>query len=742
MAMRGLLRNFGGITAGLGKVPEPAAATVAALAEAAPLSAGERIALLDSLEATGLCWFWATDAKGRLTYLSPTALENLGCGSDILGQNLVVLAQVVTGADGAAPERPLSFYLGSHLRFADLPVVVALNDVSMCWSLTGRPFFDKQGQFCGFRGQAADITIDHEQQMAETRRAQYDALTNLPNRHRMGERLKQALAGCRAAKRSCALMMIDLDKFKLVNDKLGHQAGDELLREVAQRLQRVLPSPAEIGRLGGDEFQAFIPDLDDRGQLGEMAKRIIQMLSQPFMVDGARAVIGASVGIAIAPYDGIEPEELVKNADLALYAAKGGGRGQYRFFANGLAQDAAKQRELGLELADAIEQGQIDLHYQPVVKAIDSKVVAFEALLRWDHPELGAISPSKFLPMAQDADLEDQLCDWVLHRACCDAAKWPGSIAVAVNLSGSQFLSPALPEMIRSALDQSGLPGERLELELSESVFLGDSAAADAVFDQLKSLGLRLSLDDFGTGHASLGYLRRAPFDKIKIHRSFVRGSTDAASPNGAVITAIASLARALGVQTTAEGVEAMDELEIVRSIGVDMIQGFIYSRAVPQQDVLERLQSGEFHYQPSGPARQRAERRTVFRRIGVVHEDYQYQAMLRNISRTGALIEGLLDVPVGTQLVLDLGDGQLAVATVRRSQDATQGVEFETPLIDDGAGGLCTRHRVSPYALAAAGLPLTALQGEGQVSAGYGAAGGRRRFMQLDLGAASTRAA
>jgi len=259
------------------------------------------------------------------------------------------------------------------------------------------------------------------------------------------------------------------------------------------------------------------------------------------------------------------------------------------------------------------------------------------------------------------------------------------------------------------------------------------------MFKRLKKIGVKLSLDDFGTGYSSLGYLRKAPFDKIKIDQSFIRGMTEKDNTNAAIITAIVSLANALKMETTAEGVEAMDELALIRELGAMNVQGWIYSKAVPQEEVLGKLVDGDLVYVPDGPDRHRAERRTVFRRVGVIHEDHHYDAMLRNLSRTGAMIEGLLDVPVGTDLVLDLGEGQLVVGKVRRSKEATQGLEFETPLVSDGADGLCTRHRISPYALAQAGMPLRALPpGHYMQAAPLSGEASRPKFMQIDLSAGS----
>jgi len=732
MVMRGMLRNIGSKgTAGLRTGDA-----------APPIDFRQRLAMLDVFEEEEIGWFWATDGDGRIIYLSPSALRRLG-PQEIVGQPLGGVVDAVPDESDHRSSRPLSFLLGARNKFSDVVVRVATPDGEMFWSLTGKPTFDASGRFEGYRGSAKDISGGYERQRDASRLAQYDSLTGLANRHRMATRLASTLAAFKAAKRSCALLMLDLDRFKQVNDTLGHPAGDELLSQVAQRLQRIVGAPAEIGRLGGDEFQIIFPDTDDRGKLGEIAKRIIQMISQPYSTEGSRAIIGTSVGIAIAPYDGIEPDELVKAADLALYSAKAGGRGQYRFYSNDLKESAHKRREIEEDLRDALDRGELEMCYQPVVRAADDIVTGFEALMRWNHPERGLISPGVFIPIAEDTDLIDMLGEWALRQACADAAQWPAGLRVAVNVSAHQFSSDNLPGLVAEALASAGLKPHQLELEITESVFMGDADTVDEMFTRLKKLGVKLSLDDFGTGYSSLGYLRRASFDKIKVDQSFVRGCTEPDNANAAIISAIVSLARALDMETTAEGVEAMDELQLIRQLGALNVQGFIYSRAVSQAEVLAKLSGGDFEYKPVGPPKHRAERRTLFRKVGVIHEDHRYAAVLRNLSRTGAMIEGLLEVPVGTDLVLDLGEGQLAVARVRRSHGASQGLEFETPLVSDGADGLCTRHRVSPYALAAAGMPLRALPAGYHVGMPQQVGEVRLpRFMQLDLSATSSKAA
>ena len=526
----------------------------------------------------------------------------------------------------------------------------------------------------------------------------------------MNRKLESTLSAFKAAKRACSLMMLDLDRFKHVNDTLGHQAGDDLLKQVGERLGRIIGDRGEIGRLGGDEFQIILPDLDDRGKLGELATKLIQIVSLPYALGDERAIIGTSVGIAIAPYDGLEKDDLIRNSDLALYSAKNGGRGQFRFYSADLKDEAEEARLLEDDLRAALLADELELHYQPVVRTKDHMVVGLEALMRWEHTERGFISPGVFIPIAEKSNLINMLGEWALRRACQDAANWPETVRVAVNVSAVQFATPGFPAIVTNAIAATGLAPDRLELELTESVFMGDSETIDETFRALKGLGVRLALDDFGTGYSSLSYLRSAPFDKLKVDKSFVDSCTQKDQNSAKIIAAIIGLSDALGMETTVEGVEAFDQFNLVCSKGARFIQGYIYSKPLKLEAALERMSSGEFRIEPEGPDLHRPERRSMFRRIGVIHLDHRYEALLRDLSTTGARIEGLLGVPLGTGLVLDLGGGQLAVCAVTRSTEATIAVEFETPLVSDGAGGLCTRHRVSPYALAAAGMPLTSL--------------------------------
>ena len=677
----------------------------------------QALLLLRDYEQLGIGWFWASDADGLITYVSECVAQTIGRPrSEILGKPIQSLF-ILERDEEDAVERTLPLILSARKTFSELEVRAAndaaTDEARIWWSISGRPQFSSNGTFTGYRGNGTDITAQRQTNRDASRLAQYDSLTGLANRHRMGKRLGATLTAYKSAGRPCAVMMIDLDRFKQVNDTLGHPAGDELLKQVAQRLQRVVTDKTcEIGRLGGDEFQIMLPDIDDRGRLGEIAKTIITMLSQPYQIEGSRCVIGASVGIAIAPYDGSASEDLVRSADLALYASKGGGRGQFRFYSSDLHSEAERRRQIEEDLRDALGSDQMRLAYQPIIDTKTNKVVTLEAFARWQHPEMGDIPPGIFIPIAEETNLIGALGDWALKQACMDAAQWPGGVRVAVNVSAAQFSNPGFASLVAQSLAHAELPPERLELELTESIFLGDKAATEEMFTQLKLLGVRLALDDFGTGYSSLGYLQHAPFDKIKIDKSFIQGVTDPGSRNSAIIAAIVGMAKAMQMDTTAEGIEAHDELDAMQRLGVSQIQGYIYAAAVPFEDVCEAMMSGDWVIEPHGPSKYRPERRTVLRKVGLIHEDHRYEATMRNLSRTGCMVEGLLDVPLGTQFVVDFGEGQLAVAQVRRSAGSMQGLEFEIPLVDDGAGGLCTRHRVSPYVLAQAGLPQAVVAG------------------------------
>ncbi|MEL7446305.1 MAG: EAL domain-containing protein [Pseudomonadota bacterium] len=703
-----------------------------------PADTARKAKVFDSIENADLAWFWASDASGRLIYISQPACKALGVErGDIIGRFISEVFDSSVDSNGERNERSLKFVLAARNSINALPVGLPMARSESWWEISAKPQLSSDGEFGGYHGIAKDISSTFEQQRTSERLSQFDSLTGLANRHRMASKLDSTLAAFRASKRSCGLLMIDLDRFKQVNDTMGHPAGDELLKQVAERIKRIVGDRGEIGRLGGDEFQVILPDSDDRGVLGDLAQRTIQMISQPYSINGMRAVIGCSVGIAVAPYDGIEEDEVVNAADLALYAAKGAGRGQYRFYSSDLKDSVSHRHQIEEDLRDAISREELQIHFQPIVDAKTHHVTCMEALMRWEHHERGMISPADFIPVAEEVGLIREIGEWALNHVCQEMTKMPETIRAAVNVSAVQFSAEDFVSVVERALKASGVNPNQIELEITESVFVGDLDRAFAMFKRLKGLGVKLALDDFGTGYSSLSYLRDAPFDKIKIDQTFVRGCSADGNNNKAIVAAVVSLAKALGMETVAEGVEAKDELKAVTEQGVSHLQGILFSRAVPIERIKERIGNGELKYEPQGPNRYRADRRTEFRRIGLIHGDHRYNVFLRNLSKTGAKVEGLLGVEIGTDIVLDLGGGQLAVATVRRSEGSSQGLEFETPLISDGAEGLCTRHRVSPYQIEAAGKPLRALGKDpySALAASLASPPAPRDFVEVEIG-------
>ena len=642
--------------------------------------------ILREFEETGQGWFWETDRRGNLVHASAVIGRILDHPVDALtGTPFTALFE--PAEDGQEAERTLAFYLSTRCSFQELAVRAAVGQGQdeRWWSISGRPVYDGFGNFIGFRGSGHDLTEKRRSQEKAAHLARYDSLTGLFNRFQMSQTLARILEERRDADRVCAILLLDLDRFKQVNDTLGHPAGDTLLKQVAQRLQRVVQDMGQVGRLGGDEFEVILPGELPRTEIANLAARIIDTVSEPYSIEGHRVSIGTSVGIAMAPDDGTTRDALVRNADLALYAAKDSGRGRYFFYADDLHHEAEERRQLEHDLRDALQHGGLQLYYQPIIHTASEKVNGFEALMRWDHPVRGPLSPVKFIPIAEDVGLILQLGEWALRQACADLARWPESVRVAVNVSPLQFASPDLPRIVERAITDAGVRAKRLELEITESVFLNDDADTDAMFSALKKLGVRLALDDFGTGYSSLGNLKKAPFDKIKIDQSFVRGATQPGSRNGAIIASITSLADALGMETTAEGVETLDELDLVRELGCSHVQGHIYDKPMSAEAVLASLMTGLVAV-AQGPRSARSQRKTMLRKVIIEYDEELYNGTVRNISTTGALIDGVWNMVVGTRVNIALS-GRLAVrATVRWSESNRIGVAFDYPILHQDA--------------------------------------------------------
>ncbi len=642
--------------------------------------------ILRDYEDTGQGWFWETDRRGQIAYVSPTVAAALGKkNADLLGKPFLELFDLINQGD--ENERTLTFHISARSSFQELAMRAASSDEERWWSVSGRPIYDDFHNFVGFRGSGTDLTEIRRSQKNESRLAHYDSLTGLANRFQMSQTLGKILSAPQEMQRECAVFLLDLDRFKHVNDTMGHPAGDAMLKQVAQRLERVIGERGRVGRLGGDEFKVIIAGRVEQADLAQLAHEIIYALSQPYSIEGQRAVIGASIGIAVSPDDGVHSEALIRNADLALYAAKGGGRGRYHFYSGDLHSAAQERSKMEQDLRDAISQNLLELHYQPVVSTATEKITGFEALLRWNHPTQGWMSPAKFIPIAEEAGLISAIGEWAIRTACQDLARWPDDIRCAVNVSPLQFANGQLPVVVAQALAHAGIAANRLELEITESVFLNDSLGTDAMFAALKGIGVRLALDDFGTGYSSLGYLKKAPFDKIKIDQSFVRGATQQGSRNGAIIAAITSLAQALGMDTTAEGVETLDELDLVRLHGCSHVQGFIYDPALTCEAATARVEGGRIA-EAQGPRSARSPRQTMLRKVVLEHEGQFYNGTIRNISEHGVMIEGLWNVPPGTLFQIAMSETHTVAAISRWGQDDRMGVEFSKPLERDVNGG------------------------------------------------------
>src|SRR6202034_2905373 len=438
-----------------------------------------------------------------------------------------------------------------------------------------------------------DIT---ERKRAEARlafMAQHDVLTGLPNRNLLRQNMDEILLHTRRSSDKTAVLVLGIDSFKAVNDTLGHGIGDKLLRAVAKRLRSMLREGDTLARLNSDEFAIVQSGLSHPDDAVLLARRLLEAIGDPYLFDGHSIVIGASIGIAMAPGDGDESEKLLKNADMALSRAKNDSRGTFSFFESGMDARAQSRRKIEIDLRDAIQNDVLRPHYQPLIDLSTGRITGFEALVRWPHPERGMISPAEFIPVAEETGLINGLGGLMLRRACADAALWPEDVRVAVNLSPLQFRTGNLLSIVMDALKQSGLPARRLELEITETLLLEKSGQVLATLHALRALGVRISLEDFGTGYSSLSYLRSFPFDKIKIDQSFVRdlaGNREAQ----AIVRSIISLGAGLGVTITAEGVETEAELSWLRAEGCHEGQGFLFSKAQPNAEVVGLLKAAQ----------------------------------------------------------------------------------------------------------------------------------------------------
>ncbi|MBW0145362.1 putative bifunctional diguanylate cyclase/phosphodiesterase [Sphingomicrobium clamense] len=552
---------------------------------------GEIIELLREFEAAGSGGLWELDHELRIVHVSKDLAGSLSRSpSETIGvharQFLDPTGRIVNLSSGM---RSLFESLEKGEEFKD--VAIPSVDSQRWYSLSGKPMRDDRGRIVGWRGVGSDITELRLKGDDAVRTARTDPLTGIANRLLMRELLEEAIIGVSENGDDCAMLVVDLDRFKLVNDTLGHAIGDQLLCKVAARLVKTVGDGGTVGRLGGDEFAIIWTGPSDRAVLAGLALEIIADLSRTIEIGAADLHVGATVGIAIAPEDGVDEEGLMRSADLALYRAKNEGRGGYAFYEQAMFEKAEDMRLLEHDVRQALAQDALSLAYQPIVEAQGGRLVAREALLRWNHATRGAISPETFIPIIEDAGLIHRIGDWVIREACAEAAGWSDGARVAVNISAAQLTGAGLAKTVVSALATSGLEPSRLELEVTETIFLGDDAETLASLERLRALGVRLVIDDFGKGYSSFGYLARAHFSKIKIDSMFARGAAEGDRNCLAIVRAILALADGLGVETTAEGIEEEAQAAAMRDLGIDQLQGYLFGRpAFPEHSSVAPL--------------------------------------------------------------------------------------------------------------------------------------------------------
>ena len=544
--------------------------------------------LLNEDEEQSADWLWEIDANRRIVRAS--ARFAYAVDRDPVTINKQPLLQLLAGptweSGNFAPGlRLLAEKLKNREPFRDLLLPVHVKGGERWWQITASPRLDEDGNFIGFRGVGSDVTEARASADQINRMARYDMLTGLPNRLMISETLARAMADSEKWSQRCAFMMIDLDRFKAVNDTLGHPVGDILLERVAERLKNLMTHNEIVGRLGGDEFAIVVRDASDSRRVEQLAADVIALLSESYDIDHHTLHVGASIGIAFGPRDGKTAETLIRSADLALYRSKDTGGGTYHVYERQLHVQAEERRTLEMALRRALGNGELCLYYQPVVRAGCGSLLGFEALVRWRHPELGMIPPAKFIPIAEESRLIGPIGDWVLRTACAEVARWRPNLRVAVNVSPQQLHHQGFAATVAQALAASGIAAEQLELEVTESVFMEQGSAATQVLERVLDLGVKLSLDDFGTGYSSLGYLSRTRFSSIKVDRSFVQGAAKGEREAIAIIRAVVALAQSLGMATTAEGVETEAEHQLVQSLGCTKVQGYYFGRPLPVEE-------------------------------------------------------------------------------------------------------------------------------------------------------------
>jgi diguanylate cyclase (GGDEF)-like protein len=542
--------------------------------------------LLNDFEENAADWLWGTDADMRIEHASPRFCEQLQVPDTlVLGKPIfdaLPFAKIGNKSiDGTETREDLQRRLCLKQSFRDMDICVEQAGELAIWSLTAKAVFEPSGAFTGYRGVGRDVTASREARLRIEHLARHDPLTDVGNRVLLGEDLTRAIARHERFGDPFSVLLLDLDRFKQVNDTHGHGGGDELLREVARMLNTLCDETDTLARLGGDEFAILHMSTEGPQSSGHLAARIIERLQRPFTLASGTVQIGVSIGIACAPIDGTGGDQLLRNADLALYRAKSDGRNRFHFFDTSLDASARRRNQIEHELRLALTNDTLTLNFQPLVSAESGKIVCAEALLRWNHTTLGPISPAEFIPIAEETGLITGIGAWVLNQACKLATDWPEDVRVAVNLSPRQFLSAGLLPMIENALRLNSMAPKRLELEMTESLLMNSAPGVEETLKALRDLGLRIALDDFGTGFSSLSYLRHYRFDKLKIDQSFI-SDLETNVDSRAIVSSVINLAKELHMSVAAEGIETPGQFELLKQLRCTEIQGYLVGRPMP----------------------------------------------------------------------------------------------------------------------------------------------------------------
>ena len=533
--------------------------------------------VLREFDESGGNWVWEIDASRGLKNVSPRFADALGKPAELLeGCSLLPVLAGSSWDDGnvSSAIQDLAEKLRKRERFSGLLMPFDRGGETRWWELSALPSTDATGTFSGFRGLGCDVTEAHRAVDRINRMAKFDALTGLPNRLHLLEELEQAIIGATRQRTRCAVLLIDLDRFKAVNDTFGHPVGDQLLTLVGARLRALSTKGEVFGRLGGDEFAAVMPNVHDPAQVATLAHRIVESLSAPYEVNRHRLVIGASVGAAVSPRDGRTADMLMRSADLALYESKEAGRGRFRTYEPRFLEEAEERRLIEIAFQNALEAHEFSVTYRPILDTASNEVLSLEAELRWESISLGEVAPARFIPIAQDTQLIIPVGDWLLKEACQTATAWQNGVSLTVRVTAEQLIDSGMSASIVQALTQSGLPAQRLTIDVSEDALMRAGDQGLSTLDQISTLGVRLSLSEFGPSGAALGHFTRSRFSAVRLHPTLIRAASDEDRKSLAMLKAVMALADNLGLAVIAQGIETEKQFNAAQSLGCHMMQG------------------------------------------------------------------------------------------------------------------------------------------------------------------------